>query len=83
MTLLKSKMKSWGKRKLKVQRGTNLSLYIAIMSYIDPSCVLLPNVFQEVCATFWKGYTMLLLKSIMKFWEKCKVKVEWGPNLPL
>ena len=47
MTLLKSIMKSWGKHKVKVQRGQNLPLYIANKYNFDLSCVLLGNVFPR------------------------------------
>ena len=40
-------MKSWGKCKVKVQRGTNLPLYIANKYNFDPSNVLLPNIFPR------------------------------------
>merc|ERR1712081_102793 len=45
--LTKSILKSWGKRKVKVQRGTNLTLYIANKYNFDPSNVLLPHIFPR------------------------------------
>ena len=45
--LPKSIMKSWGKRMVKVQRGKNFPLYVAILSNYNPSCVLLPNIFPR------------------------------------
>ena len=81
--LPKSIMKSWGKRKVKVQRGTNLPLYIAIMSNFNPSCVLLPNVFPRGLYYFLEGPYYDPTKKYNEVLEKCKVKVQRGPNLPL
>merc|ERR1711954_339927 len=65
MTLPKSIMKSWGKLKVKVQRGTNLPLYIAIMSNFDPSSVLLPNFFPRgLCYFLERPYYDLNKKYI-------------------
>ena len=63
MTLLKSILKSWGKRKVKVQRGPNLPLYMANKYNFDPSCVLLPNAFTRgLCYFLERPYYELTKK---------------------
>ena len=75
MTLLKSIMKSWGKRKVKVQRGPNLPLYIANKYNFDPSCVLLPNIFP-------RGLCYFLERTYCDLTKKYN-EVLGKPNLPL
>ena len=49
---LKIIMKYLGKHKVKVERGPNLSVYIAIKCNFDPCCEILQNVFPRGLCSF-------------------------------